>query len=145
MYLKDKLSKVSRAITYNWHDARVSFLEAVFARGDRRVGRVLLRAWRNGCRFDAWNEFFKYDAWMQAFEEEGIDPAFYANRTRDYGEILPWSHIDMGVSQKFLQRECEKAYKGIVTPNCRIQCTGCGSAVFGAGICKTVSAGGNTP
>ncbi|UZQ86118.1 TIGR03960 family B12-binding radical SAM protein [Thermoclostridium stercorarium] len=145
MYLKDKLSKVSRAITYNWHDARVSFLEAVFARGDRRVGRVLLRAWRNGCRFDAWNEFFKYNAWMQAFEEEGIDPAFYANRTRDYGEILPWSHIDMGVSQKFLQRECEKAYKGIVTPNCRIQCTGCGSAVFGAGICKIVSAGGNTP
>lgn len=142
MLLKEKLSRASRAITYNWHDARISFLEAVFARGDRRTGRVLLRAWRNGCRFDAWNEFFRYETWIKAFEEEGIDPAFYANRTRDFSEILPWSHIDMGISQKFLQRECEKAYKGIVTPNCRMQCTGCGTNAFGTGICSTVSSKG---
>jgi radical SAM superfamily enzyme YgiQ (UPF0313 family) len=137
MLLRDKLRGVSKAITYNWHDARVSLLEAVFARGDRRVGKVLLRAWQNGCRFDAWNEFFRFESWMKAFEEEGIAPAFYANRTRDFDEILPWSHIDMGVSQKFLQRECQKAYQGIVTPNCRVQCTGCGSSVFGTGICIT--------
>lgn len=137
MLLKDKLRKASRSIIYNWHDARVSLLEAVFARGDRRVGKVLLRAWQNGCRFDAWNEFFNFDSWMEAFEEEGIDPAFYANRTREFSEVLPWSHLDMGVSQKFLQRECKRAYKGITTPNCRVQCTGCGSSVFGTGICKT--------
>ena len=136
MLLKDKLSKVSKAITYNWHDARTSLLEAVFARGDRKVGRVLLRAWQNGCRFDAWNEYFSYETWMTAFDEEGIDPAFYANRKRDFSEVLPWSHLDMGVSQKFLQRECKKAYEGIVTPNCRLQCTGCGSGVFDTGICK---------
>lgn len=142
MLLKDKLRSASKAITYNWHDARTSLLEAVFARGDRRVGKVLLRAWHKGCRFDAWNEFFNYDAWMQAFEEENIDPAFYANRKRDFSEVLPWSHIDMGISQKFLQRECERAYKGITTPNCRIKCSGCGSTVFGAGICKTEPAEG---
>lgn len=144
MLLKDKLGK-SKAITYNWHDARVSFLEAVFARGDRRTGRALYRAWRKGCRFDSWNEFFKFESWMQAFEEENIDPAFYACRTRDFCEVLPWSHIDMGVSQKFLQRECQKAFKGIVTPNCRLKCTGCGSSAFGTGVCKIVSAGGEEP
>lgn len=142
MILKDKLSKASRAITYNWHDARVSLLEAVFARGDRRVGKVLLRAWQKGCRFDAWNEFFNYESWIEAFNEEGIDPAFYANRKRDFSEILPWSHLDMGVSQKFLQRECKKAYEEITTPNCRVQCTGCGSSVFGTGICKVEPAKG---
>lgn len=142
MLLKEKFAKASKAITYNWHDARVSFLEAVFARGDRRTGRVLLRAWQNGCRFDAWNEFFKFETWMRAFDEEGTDPAFYANRTRDFSEVLPWSHIDMGVSQRFLIRECERAYRGIVTPNCRMQCTGCGISAFGTGICKTVSAKG---
>ncbi|HEY8422389.1 MAG TPA: TIGR03960 family B12-binding radical SAM protein [Thermoclostridium sp.] len=139
--LKDRLSKASKAITYNWHDARTSFLEAVFARGDRRVGKVLLRAWQNGCRFDAWNEFFRYESWLKAFDEEGIDPAFYANRERDFDEVLPWSHIDMGVSMKFLQRECQKAYAGIVTPNCRVQCTGCGSSVFDTGICKAPAKG----
>jgi len=139
--LKDRLSKASKAITYNWHDARTSFLEAVFARGDRRVGKVLLRAWQNGCHFDAWNEFFRYESWLKAFDEEGFDPAFYANRERDFDEVLPWSHIDMGVSMKFLQRECQKAYAGIVTPNCRVQCTGCGSSVFDTGICKAPAKG----
>ena len=140
--LKSKLSKASRNITYNWHDARVSLLEAVFARGDRRVGKVLLKAWENGCKFDGWNEYFNYDVWMKSFNEEGIEPAFYANRERNFDEVLPWSHLNMGVSERFLQRERERAYKGITTPNCRVQCTGCGSAVFDTGICKDCSIGG---
>ena len=136
------MSKASRNITYNWHDARVSLLEAVFARGDRRVGKVLLKAWENGCKFDGWNEYFNYDVWMKSFNEEGIEPAFYANRERNFDEVLPWSHLNMGVSERFLQRERERAYKGITTPNCRVQCTGCGSAVFDTGICKDCSIGG---
>lgn len=140
--LKDKLSKVSKNITYNWHDARVSLLEAVFARGDRRVGKVLLKAWENGCRFDGWNEHFNYNSWIESFNQEGIKPAFYANRERDFDEVLPWSHLNMGVSEKFLQRECERAYDSITTPNCRVQCSGCGSTVFDTGICKDISVGG---
>ena len=125
-----------RHLRYSWHDPELSLLEAVYARGDRRTGKVLLRAWEMGCRFDSWGEHFKYDAWMKAFEECGIDPAFYANRKREYTEVFPWDHIDVGVSKKFLLRENKKAEKGEITPNCMTSCSGCGASVFEQGICN---------
>jgi len=128
-------SKLRRSITYNWHDPEVSLLEAVFARGDRRTGEVLLRAWQKGCKFDGWGEVFNFDKWMEAFEETGIDPAFYANRRREPGEVLPWDHIDVGVSKKYLIREREKAYREEVTRDCLSICSGCGVTQFGCGIC----------
>jgi len=134
-YLREKIRETTKSVTFNWHDARVSMLEAVLARGDRRVGRVLLKAWQKGCRFDGWDEFFNFDRWIDAFGESDLDPSFYANRQRGYDEILPWDHIDTGVSKKFLQKECEKAYREKVTPNCRVGCAGCGISAFGAGIC----------
>jgi len=125
----------SKYIRYNWHEPEISFLEAVFARGDRRTGEVLIRAWEKGCKFDSWGDCFDFSKWMEAFEECKIDPHFYANRKRTYEEIFPWEHIDMGVSKKFLQRENEKAYKGELTDNCRIKCNYCGATVFGGGVC----------
>ena len=133
LFLKSKIR--SKYITYNWHDSRLSFLEAVLSRGDRRLGRLLYRAWENGCKFDSWGDYFRFDLWMQAFEDCNIDPAFYANRKRSFDEILPWSHIDVGISQKFLINENKKAYRGELTQNCRVKCEACGAAVFGGGIC----------
>ncbi len=133
MLLKDKVR--SKQITYNYHENKLSFLEAVFARGDRRLGKALIKAWELGCKFDGWGEYFKYDIWMKAFEECGIDPYFYATRKREYDEILPWDHIDIGVSKKFLISESKKAYEEKITPNCRVNCGGCGAAVFESGIC----------
>lgn len=130
-YLQGRIK--SRYISYNWHDPELSFLEAVFARGDRNMCRVLVRAWEKGCKFDGWGEHFKFKSWMEAFEECGVDAGFYASRKRDYDEVLPWDHIDIGVSKKFLARECEKAYRGEVTPNCRVRCSGCGTGVFTCG------------
>jgi len=132
-YLKSCIK--SKYITYNWHDPELSFLEAIFARGDRRLGRLLETAWRKGCKFDSWGEHFKFQSWMEAMEECGIDPYFYANRKRELDEVLPWDHIDIGVSKKFLMRENEKAHRGEVTPNCRANCSGCGATAFGGGIC----------
>lgn len=134
MFLKDKIR--SRHLKYNWHDPELSMLEAVFARGDRRLGSVLHRAWELGCRFDSWGEHFKYDAWLKAFDDCGIDPAFYANRKRNEDEVLPWDHIDVGVTKKHLLREKKRAEKGEVTPNCMESCVGCGASVFGQGICS---------
>lgn len=134
MFLKDKIKQVKQ-ITYNYHDNKTSFLEAVFARGDRRVCSVLLKAFKLGCKFDGWGEHFKFDLWMQAFEECGVDPHFYANRRRDYDEILPWDHIDIGVSKKYLIRESKNAHEEKVTPNCRENCGGCGATTFKSGIC----------
>ncbi len=126
----------NRRITYNWHDASLSTLEGVFARGDRRLSRVLLAAHRMGAKFDSWQECFDYDLWMRAFSESGLDPAFYNTRKRSFDEILPWDHIDVGVTKAFLQRECEKAYRGETTRNCREQCAGCGiQGAFGGGFC----------
>lgn len=134
-FLKGKIR--SKFIKYNWHESEVSLLEAVFARGDRETGRVLVKAWENGCKFDSWGEHFKFDAWMKAFEECGVDPGFYANRKRDPDEVFPWDHIDTGVSKKFLKRENERAYKGEVTPNCSVACSACGAASLqGGGIHK---------
>ncbi len=125
----------SKAISFSWHDAQTSYLEGVFARGDRKLNKVLLRAHELGCKFDGWHEYFDFEKWMQAFEECGVDPKFYNQRKREFGEVLPWSHIDVGVTEEYLKKECELAYKAIVTPNCREKCTGCGAAVFGGGVC----------
>lgn len=130
-----KESITTKKIQYNYHDADTSFVEAVFARGDRKLNKVMELACERGFHFDGWNDCFSLDRWMELFEECGIDPAFYANRRRDYDEILPWDHIDYGVKKSFLIKECEKAYQNVTTPNCRQKCSGCGMAKFGEGIC----------
>ncbi|WP_024831680.1 TIGR03960 family B12-binding radical SAM protein [Ruminiclostridium josui] len=133
MFLKSKIR--SKQVTYNYHENRLSLLEAVFARGDRKTCKVLLKAWEMGCKFDSWGEHFKFDVWMKAFEDCGVDPYFYATRKRDYEELLPWDHIDIGVSKKYLISESKKALEGKVTPNCRVNCGGCGATIFDSGIC----------
>lgn len=116
-----------RSISLHWHDARTSFLEGVFSRGDRRLGKVLLRAWQNGVKFDGWSEHFKFDAWMDAFAAEKIDPADYANRERELDEYLPWEHLSSGVDKAFLTREWQAAQKAAFTPDCRRElCGACG-------------------
>ncbi|MBR6594669.1 MAG: TIGR03960 family B12-binding radical SAM protein [Clostridia bacterium] len=116
----------TRKIVYNYHDSEVSFLEAVFARGDRRLSAAIAEAVRRGQRFDSWDEFFSYSTWTQVFEAVGIDPAFYANRSFDYDERLPWDHIDCGVTKEFLRREAELAVAETTTPDCRSRCSACG-------------------
>lgn len=116
-----------RAIHVSWHDAKSSALEAALARGDRRVGEAVHLAWKNGCRFDAWHEHFDYEKWLKAFREAGLEPALYANRKRDYEEMLPWEHIDCGVTKRFLKMEDVRAEAGELTRDCRLdKCTGCG-------------------
>jgi thioesterase domain-containing protein len=122
-------------VNFNWHDPEVSFLEAVFARGDRRLGKVLLSAWKNGAVFDGWSEQFNLDAWMKAFEENKVKPEFYAHRKREQHEILPWDHIDTGVTKAFLWQEWQRALRGEITPDCRLDCTGCGIRRLGEGLC----------
>ena len=127
----------NRNITYNYHDSDTSLMEAVFARGDRRLGKVLLRAHELGAKFDGWDEHFDLEIWKQAMGECGLDISFYAHRTRELDEVFPWDHIDVGVSKKFLIREAEKALKGEITPDCRKGCNGCGINVhdIGRGLC----------
>ena len=131
--LKNAITR--KQISYNWHESKLSFLEAVFARGDRRLSNVIELAHKKGCKFDSWNEHFKYESWLEAFAECGINPEFYANRKRDFEEVLPWSHIDVGVSDKYLMKERLKADKGETTDDCRNGCTGCGATVLGGGPC----------
>lgn len=131
--LKDTIT--SKHISYNWHQSDVSFLEAVFAKGDRRMSEVLITAHEKGCRFDGWNEHFDYEAWLEAFRENDMDPEFYAYRTIPHEEVLPWDHIDIGVSRKFLEQEHKKAYQALTTPSCREKCSACGAASFGRGVC----------
>ncbi len=119
----------------SWHDADTTFLEAVFARGDRRLCSVLLEAHRAGCKMDGWKDFFSLPKWLEVFEKCGIDPAFYANRRRSFDEVLPWDHIDYGIKKSFLIEECKKAYADTTTPNCREHCSSCGAACFKGGIC----------
>ena len=126
----------ARAVTYNWHDGDTSFLEAVLARGDRRLGRVMERAFRKGAHLDAWQDYFDLNRWLEAFREEGIDPAFYANRTREKDEIFPWSVISCGVGDAYLWRERERAYQSVTTPDCRTQCSGCGANKMVGGTCN---------
>ena len=125
----------TRNITYNWHQSNVSFLEAVFAKGDRRLADVLIAAHKKGCRFDGWDEHFKYEKWLEAFSECGIDPEFYAYRRIEHSEVLPWDHIDIGVKKEFLMKEHDKAYAEKTTPSCREKCAGCGATSFGGGVC----------
>lgn len=131
-----KASIPSRRIRYTYHDNKTSYLEGVFARGDRRLCKAIIRAVEKGCKFDGWGEHFKFDTWMEAFEECGIDPDWYAARERSYDEILPWDHIDVGVTKKFLMNENEKAKAAATTPHCRLKCSGCGAARFGTGVCR---------
>jgi radical SAM family uncharacterized protein len=140
-HLKDLIKKRTRNIKYNYHDAKTSLIEAVLARGDRRLGRVIYTAWSKGCKFDGWDEFFSFDKWMEAFSECGLDPKFYANRKRVYSEVLPWDHIDMGISKEFLMRENEKAYEGDLTRNCAVGCSKCGAQIYKAGICTKTKRG----
>lgn len=116
----------SRAISYNWHETLVSYMEAVIARGDRRICDVIIKAYEKGARLDGWSEFFNYDIWMEAFKECNVDPDFYVHRERDYEEILPWDFIEIGVTKNYLKRENEKAKKAALTQDCRLGCTGCG-------------------
>lgn len=125
----------TKKISLSWHDSNTSFLEAVFARGDRRLGNVLLSALNKGCRFDSWSECFNLDTWLNVFKAEGIDPAFYANRTRSYEEILPWEHLDYLVSKEFFINENKLAHSEVTTPNCREKCANCGAAVCKGGVC----------
>lgn len=123
-------------VSFSTHDAATSFLEAVLARGDRRTGRVIELAWKKGAKFDGWGQFFKLDTWMEAFEEVGLDPAFYANRTRDFDEILPWEFLRVGVSKQFLWREYQRALEEKTTADCRNNCEACGVIqTYGKGVC----------
>ncbi len=131
--MKEQLNK--KSLKYNWHEADVTVLEGVLARGDRNVGQVLLKAYEKGCIFDSWSEFFDNEKWMEAFEECGVSIDFYNLRTRSTDEILPWDFIDCGVTKSFLKRDWERAQQELVTPNCRMQCNGCGAARFEGGIC----------
>lgn len=131
--MKEQLNR--KSLKYNWHEADVTVLEGVLARGDRRVGQVLLKAYEKGCIFDAWSEFFDNQKWMDAFQECGVSIEFYNQRERDLDEILPWDFIDCGVSKAFLKREWQHALEGKTTPNCKMQCGGCGAAQFGGGVC----------
>lgn len=124
-----------KSIRYNWHAADVSVLEGVFARGDRRLSKVLEIAYKKGCMFDAWTESFRFAPWEEAFAEAGIDPAFYYNRERSFDEILPWDFIDTGVTKEYLKREYLNAQNETVTPNCREKCNGCGVAKYHGGVC----------
>lgn len=124
-----------KSLRYHWHTAELTVLEGTFARGDRKMGAVLLEAYRLGCMYDSWDENFSYETWMKAFENTGISPEFYNLRPRQEDELFPWDFIDCGVSRKFLRKEWEKAMQGEVTPNCREQCSGCGSARYGGGVC----------
>ena len=126
----------AKAVTYNWHDGDTSFLEAVLARGDRRLGAVLESAWRRGARLDAWSDCFDLGRYLEAFAEHGLDPAFYANRERSREEVLPWSVISCYVSEDYLWRQRELAYQSVPTPDCRTRCSGCGANVVEGGECR---------
>ncbi len=124
-----------KSLKYHWHDAEVTVLEGVFARGDRRLSEVILAAYRLGCLYDSWTENFDNEKWMKAFADTGTDIGFYNHRERDADEIFPWDFIDIGVTKKFLYQEWQRALHGEVTPNCREKCSGCGAMKYGGGVC----------
>ena len=132
--LRDNMRE--KSITYHWHDPETSFLEAVFSRGDRRLADAIEAAWRDGAKFDSWSEYFSLERWLKALAACGLDPAFYANRTRSRDEVLPWSCVSTGVRTEFLWRERELAYQAKITPDCLKQCTGCGAEkLYTGGVC----------
>lgn len=134
--LRDALKR-DKSITYNWHDPETSYLEAVFSRGDRRLSDVIEHAWKNGAKFDSWTEYFSFQRWMDSFAACGIDPDFYAHRTREKDELFPWDVTSVGVTRNFLWRERELCYASQTTPDCRTRCSGCGANKFlTGGVCN---------
>lgn len=133
LHLKETIT--TKKINYNYHDADTSYIEAVFARGDRKLNAVMEKALEKGFHFDGWGDCFSIEKWLEIFDECGIDPDFYACRQRDYDEILPWDFLDYGVTKDFLKKECEKAYKDTTTPHCRLKCSNCGANKYGGGVC----------
>ncbi|MFB0921835.1 MAG: B12-binding domain-containing radical SAM protein, partial [Oscillospiraceae bacterium] len=126
----------AKAISYNWHDADTSLIEAVLSRGDRRVGAVIEEVWKQGGRLDSWSEYFSFERWLNAFEKCGLDPKFYACRERLKDEVLPWSRVDIGVKPGFLWSEREKCYRAELSPDCRSKCTNCGAlSMMNGGRC----------
>lgn len=132
-----------KRIHYNWHDADTSVIEALLARGDRKVSAVIKKVYEKGGIYDAWSDYYKHDRWVEAIEECGLSLDFYAFRERKEDELFPWDFIDIGVSKAFLLKEYKKAARGEITSNCRNKCSGCGAASFGAGICPGVVKSGN--
>lgn len=130
--VKTRKASVSRHVPWT------SFLEGVFARGDRRLCDVIETAWRKGCKFDSWEEHLDREKWMDSFAENGIDPFFYTARKRSFDEVLPWDHMDYGVTKKFLIKENEKAHRGETTASCREKCAGCGAARLNGGVCNEI-------
>ncbi len=128
-------SLTARNVTYNWHDAETSLVEAVLSRGDRKVADVIESVWKQGGRMDAWNDYFSFERWTKAFKDCGVDPAFYANRDYPTDSILPWDMIDVGVSRRHLLHEREMCYKSELSPDCRKQCSACGAARLLKGVC----------
>ncbi len=131
--MKEMLNK--KSIRYNWHEADVSVIEGLLARGDRKVAKTVLRAYELGCLYDAWSDSYDNEKWQQAIKDTEIDMDFYITRERSTDELLPWDFIDIGVTKKFLKNEWENAKNETVTPNCRMKCNGCGAVVFGGGVC----------
>jgi len=127
-YLNSILNK--RVVSYHWHDSRTSVMEGIFARGDRRLSKVLYKAFELGCKFDGWDECFSFDKWMKAFDECDIDYRFYTDRVRDVSEILPWDILSTGVDKEFLIEERKKAYREETSPNCRQSCLACGASAL---------------
>ena len=130
-----KEQKNKKSIKYNWHEADVTVLEGILARGDRKVAKAIRSAYEKGCLFDSWGEYFHNDLWMEAFAQTGVDPDFYTVRERSEEEVFPWDFIDIGVTKKFLLREWKKEHEEKITTNCRQGCSGCGAATFGGGVC----------
>lgn len=128
-------STTSRKIAISYHQSDTSVLEGVLARGDRRLGEVIYKAWRKGCKFDSWDEYFDFSKWCEAFNECNLTTEFYANRRREYDEILPWDHMDYGIRKQFLIEENKKAHMSETTPQCRIKCAACGANKLNGGKC----------
>ena len=124
-----------KSLSFKWHDAKTTILEGVLARGDRKVAQSVYEAYKSGCLFDSWTEYFDYGKWLEAFEKTGVDIDFYTTRPRDLDEVFPWDFIDIGVTKDFMKREWKNAIEEKVTPNCRMQCSGCGAAMYKGGVC----------
>ena len=139
--MKEQLN--SKSIRYNWHDAEVTILEGLFARGDRKIAKLIYDAYQKGCMFDSWSEHFKNEVWKQVIEDNNTDLSFYTSRERGADELFPWDFIDIGVTKKFLLKEYERAQAETVTPNCRIACSNCGATGFNGGVCFEPHTGQN--
>ena len=137
--IKSQLNQ--KSIKYNWHEADVTVLEGVFARGDRKISEVIYHAYKKGCLFDSWSEYFNNELWLQSFEECGVSIDFYTTRKRSEDEIFPWDFISCGVSKEFLLREWKKALDETISPNCRQACQGCGASGYGVGVCTEEKTG----